>query len=203
MMSIASWDLSQWRAIAKLSGASEAGSPSGTRDPTSTTAFFSFSCFTDSIMAFSSTWAVSVMVKVPWGTKMLLTELASTASTRAFLLNLHSNSLNFSQLSSIIILVIIISVKEDTISLLWIYRSWILMLKRNVVTIHTLTILELETVSVDQIDFWSPTSLNSFPISNPHKRLHLSESVIARESFMATIWLATKFTPKRSFSSFM
>ena len=38
------------------------------------------------------------------------------------------------------------------------------MLKRNVVIIRTLTILELETVSVDQIDFWSPIALNSFPM---------------------------------------
>ena len=94
-MRIASLDLSHWRATAKLSRASEVGSPSGMREPTRTTAF-GFSSIFSSFMAFSSTWAVSVMVKVPWGTRMLLTELDSTASTRASLSSFHSNPPNVS-----------------------------------------------------------------------------------------------------------
>ena len=64
-MRIAWWDLSHPRATAKLSRASEVGSPSGMREPTRTTAFGFFLVLSFTIMAFSSTWAVSVMVKVP------------------------------------------------------------------------------------------------------------------------------------------
>ena len=71
--------------------------------------------------------------------------------------------------------------------------------------LQLLTILDLVPVPEEEMDCWSPSQINCSPRSISmyiYRRLDLSDWVIARESFMATNLVATRFTPKFSSSSF-